>query len=420
MTVVLASPAARRDVEVISLVGLAHGTSHFFHLLLPSLFPWLMKDFSLSFTQVGFLTTVFFVVSGLGQALAGFVVDRVGARRVLAFGIGTLAVAGIVAGLAASYAGLVLAAAVAGLGNSIFHPADFTLLNRRVSTPRLGHAFSVHGLAGYLGWAAAPAFVTTLAGLWDWHIAAFGAAGVGASVLALLHLRRASLDDESLQGLIVTESSSKEGSPVQSQFAFLQSAAVWLCFMFFLLTTAGFGILQTYAPAVLGHVYSMPLALATVGLTAYLLGSAAGIITGGFVAARFPDSDVVVASTLAFAALMALVLASALVPSWAVLACMAVMGFGVGVAGPNRDLLVRKAATSQFGKGSYGRVYGFVYSGTDVGLALAPVVIGPALDAGNFTTALYAVAAFQVCALVSALKVGARTRTVPADRIGPQ
>jgi MFS family permease len=189
--------------------------------------------------------------------------------------------------------------------------------------------------------------------------------------------------------------------------------------MFFLLTTAGFGILQTYAPAVLGHVYGMPLALAAAGLTAYLLGSASGIITGGFVAARFTDSDVVVASTLAFAALMALVLASAMVPSWAVLACMAVMGFGVGVAGPNRDLLVRRAATSQFGKGSFGRVYGFVYSGTDVGLALAPVVIGPALDAGRFSAALYAVAAFQVCALIGALRVGAQTRAVPRDRAGP-
>jgi len=418
MSTVLDPPVARRDVEVICLVGLAHGTSHFFHLLLPSLFPWLMKEFSLSFTQVGFLTTVFFVVSGIGQALAGFVVDRLGARRVLAFGIGTLSLAGVIAGLSSSYAGLVFAAAVAGLGNAVFHPADFTLLNRRVSTPRLGHAFSVHGLTGYLGWAAAPVFVTALAGVWDWHVAAFGAAAVGAGVLALLHLRRASLDDETLQDLIAADVMSKSMSPVESQFAFLRSLAVWLCFMFFLLTTAGFGILQTYAPAILGHVYAMPLALATAGLTSYLLGSAAGIITGGFVAARFTDSDVVVASMLALAALVALVLASAIVPSWAVLACMAVMGFGVGVAGPNRDLLVRKAATSQFGKGSYGRVYGFVYSGTDVGLALAPVFIGPALDAGHFAGALYALAAFQVCAMVGALRVGAQTRTVAARQAG--
>lgn len=408
MSTVADTADARHDAEVISLVGVAHGTSHFFHLLLPSLFPWLMKDFGLSFTQLGFLTTVFFVVSGIGQALAGFVVDRVGARRVLMFGIGMLGAGGVLAGLATSYPGLVVAAAAAGLGNSIFHPADFTLLNRHVTAPRLGHAFSAHGLAGYLGWAAAPPFVTALAGVWNWHVAAFGAAAVAAGVFALLHFRRAIIDDQAAHA-IVAASSAADG-PADSQFAFLRSSAVWLCFLFFLLTTSGFGILQTYAPAVLGNVYAMPLALAAAGLTSYLLGSAAGIIVGGFVAARFADSDKVIALMLGLAALVALVLASAAVPRWAVLACMATMGFGVGIAGPNRDLLVRKAATSQFGKRSYGRVYGFVYSGTDVGLAIAPILIGPALDAGHFALALYAVAAFQAAALLGALGVGARTR----------
>jgi MFS family permease len=410
VSAVVEPSAARFDIEVISLVGIAHGTSHFFHLLLPSLFPWLMKDFGLSFTQVGFLTTVFFTVSGVGQALAGFVVDRVGARRVLSFGLAMLAGAGVLVGLATSYAGLALAAAVAGLGNSIFHPADFALLNRRVSTARLGHAFSVHGLAGNFGWAAAPVFVTGLAGVWDRHVAALGAAAVGAAVLALIHMRREQLDDAGLQSVVVSGASAVEEQGTQSQLAFLGSAAVWGCFLFFLLTTSGFGILQTFAPAVLGHVYSLPLALAAAGLTVYLLSSAAGIVTGGFVAARFADSDRVVATMLGLAAVVALVLALGVVPAWAMLACMAVMGFGVGIAAPNRDLLVRKAATARFGRSSYGRVYGFVYSGTDLGLAVAPILIGPLLDAGHFALALYAIAVFQVGALIAALRVGTRTR----------
>ncbi len=147
------SSSIRHDAEVIGLVGLAHGTSHFFHLMLPPLFPWLMKDFNLSYTEAGLLMTTFFVISGIGQALAGFIVDKVGSRPVLFFGIGLLAFSGVILGLSNSYAMLLLTAAVAGLGNSIFHPADFTLLNRRVAQPRLGHAFSVHGLSGNLGWA---------------------------------------------------------------------------------------------------------------------------------------------------------------------------------------------------------------------------------------------------------------------------
>jgi len=407
-----APDSRRRDVEVISLVGLAHGTSHFFHLLLPPLFPWLMPEFGLSYTQAGFLMTVFFVISGIGQALAGFVVDRTGARPVLLFGIGMLATSGVVLGLANSYTGLLAAAAVAGLGNSIFHPADFTLLNRRVSTARLGHAFSVHGLSGNLGWAAAPVFMASVAALTDWHVAAFAAAAIGASVFALLLARRNSLHD--VEHAVVPGVAS-QSEPATSPIAFLRSPAVWMCFLFFLLATGAFGILQSYAPAILGHVYGLPLALATGGLTAYLLGSAAGMITGGFVAARRSDSDLVIAWALGAAAVMAVLLASGWLQSWLVLPVMAVMGFGVGTAGPNRDLLVRKAATAQFGKASYGRVYGFVYSGLDLGLALSPIAFGPLLDAGMFAAAMAGVAVLQVLALLSALRVGQGTRVVRAQ-----
>lgn len=415
----LASPAAspaplRNDAEVIGLVGLAHGTSHFFHLMLPPLFPWLMRDFSLSYTEAGLLMTVFFVVSGIGQALAGFVVDRIGARPVLFFGIGTLSLSGILVGVSSSYAMLFIAAAVAGLGNSIFHPADFTLLNKRVSQSRLGHAFSVHGLSGSLGWAAAPVFMASIAGVAGWQAAGFAAAAVGATVLAALWLRRSVLGEAAAEAVVSHGRSESVHAP--GQFAFLSSGAVWLCFGFFFLTTSAFGILQNYAPAILGNVYGVSLALATGGLTAYLLGSAVGTITGGFVASRNERNDRVIAIALAFAAVMALLLASGAMPTVTLLPLLIAMGFGVGMAGPNRDLLVRRAATSKFGKTSFGRVYGFVYSGLDVGLAASPLLFGPLLDAGRFSAALLAIAVLQVASLLTALRVGSTARAaVPAS-----
>src|SRR6186997_2693992 len=185
------APASfRSDATVISLVGFAHGTSHFFHFVLPPLFPWLMRDFGLSFTQVGATMTVFFVVSGIGQALAGFVVDRFGALRVLYGGIGLLALAALGIAVSQNLGMLFAAAAVAGLGNSVFHPADFTVLNRKVSTPRLGHAFSVHGLSGSLGWAAAPLFVAAVSETLGWRAAATGASLVGFAALTFLYLNR--------------------------------------------------------------------------------------------------------------------------------------------------------------------------------------------------------------------------------------
>ena len=258
---------------MIGLVGLAHGTSHFFHLMLPPLFPWLMKDFDLSYTEAGLLMTTFFVISGIGQALAGFVVDKVGSRPVLFFGIGLLALSGVILGMSNSYAMLLVTAAVAGLGNSIFHPADFTLLNRRVAQPRLGHAFSVHGLSGNLGWAAAPVFMAGIATFAGWHAAGFAAASVGAAVLAILFLRRSMLASAAAELVVPSHAqvAAVKGAAA-NQFAFLRSTPVWLCFAFFFFVTAAFGILQNYSPAILGNVYGMSLVVATGSLTGVFAG----------------------------------------------------------------------------------------------------------------------------------------------------
>jgi len=192
-----ANPAAsfRQDATVISVVGFAHGTSHFFHFVIPPLFPWLMREFGLTFTQVGAIMSTFFVVSGIGQALAGFAVDRFGGMRVLCAGVGLLSLGGLAYASAQSYPMLLVAAAIAGVGNCVFHPADYTIMNRRVSATRLGHAFSVHGLSGNLGWAAAPVFVIAIAEAMGWRAACVGASMVGFAALAFLLVRRSDLDD---------------------------------------------------------------------------------------------------------------------------------------------------------------------------------------------------------------------------------
>jgi FSR family fosmidomycin resistance protein-like MFS transporter len=401
-----ASPAAgslRNDATVISLVGFAHGTSHFFHFVLPPLFPFLMQEFGLTFTQVGALMTTFFVVSGVGQALAGFVVDRVGSLKVLCGGIALLAVSGLVLAASPNYAVLFVGAAVAGLGNSVFHPADFTLLNRRVSTPRLGHAFSVHGLSGSLGWAAAPVFVLAIAHASGWRAAAAGASLVGLAALAFVFLNRGLLDDTQVAPV---EPAKRTGG----SFAFLALPVVWMCFAFFLLAVMAFGGLQNFAPPIFERTYGVTLAFATTGLTAYLLGNAAGTAAGGFFASQGLHQDRLVAIALGAAALCAISLASGMVPSWSIVAVMGAMGFGAGFSGPSRDILVRRAATSTFGPGAYGRIYGFVYSGIDTGLAIAPLAFGVLMDAGRYSSVLWGVALLQTLAIVAALAVGTRSR----------
>ena len=135
-----------RDAAIISLVGFVHLVSHFFQLLMAPMFPWLRDDFGFSYAELGFIMTVLFVVSALGQAAAGFLVDRIGAMTTLIGGLISLAAGALVFSMAPGYGALCLAAVLIGLGNAVFHPVDFWLLNHRVSTPRLGPAFSNAGI----------------------------------------------------------------------------------------------------------------------------------------------------------------------------------------------------------------------------------------------------------------------------------
>ena len=399
MTTATLPAPQRSDIEVITLIGFVHGVSHFFHLLLPPLFPWLMQDFDLSFTGIGMTMTVFFVISGIGQAMAGFLVDRFGAARVLGGGISCFALAGVVLHFATGYPMLIATAALAGLGNSVFHPADFTVLNHRVSQARLGHAFSVHGPSGNLGWAAAPIFMTGIATAAGWRNAALGASLVAIAALALLFWRRETINEAH------EHRAPKDDEAKSPTFAFLGSRAVWLCFLFFFLVTAAFGTIQNFASPILQAIYGLSLTTAALALSTYMVGAAAGIVLGGFLAQK-NTHEYLISGALGVAALFAILLASDILPAWAILPLMGGIGFCTGIAGPSRDLLVRKAATARFGKSAYGRVYGFVYSGLDLGLAMAPVIFGGMMDGRRFGEVLIGIAVLQTLAIFSALRVG--------------
>jgi MFS family permease len=395
----------RADARVIALVGLAHGTSHFYHLILAALFPWLKPAFGLSYAELGLLLTVFFVVSGVGQTLAGFVVDRTGARSVLFFGMAMLGVSALVLSVAGSYAALMVGALLAGVGNSIFHPADYTLLNQRVSRARLAHGFSVHGISGNIGWAAAPLFMTTVAAVSSWRMALAYAAILPLVVLAILVVNRAHLRPEPKP---VATAAPADG---EGTLAFLRLRAVWMCFAFFFLTAVSLGGIQAFASIGLMQLYGISRELATGSYTAYMLASAGGMLLGGFIGVRATgagrqDHDRTVAIAFAVAAALALLLGVAVVPGWLALPLMALVGFFSGIAGPSRDLMIRAAAP----KNATGRVYGVVYSGLDSGLSVGPALFGLIMDAGHPGWLFAGIALFQALAIVTAVGVGGGTR----------
>jgi FSR family fosmidomycin resistance protein-like MFS transporter len=403
-----APTALRDDARTIGLVGLAHGASHFFQMLLPPLFPLFIRDFGLSWSQLGLLVTVFFVVSGIGQALAGFLVDKVGARPVLFVAMALFIASALAAAGAPGYAGLMLAAVLAGLGNASFHPVDFTILNHRVSPARLGHAFSVHGVTGNLGWAAAPVFLAGTLALFDsWRIAYLGAALLGAAVLGLLVRQRAALDDRAGRAAAAHQA---RHAPPEHPLAFLRLASVWLCFAFFFWSTASLAAIQSFASPALQRLYGLPLSATAFVVTGYMLCAAAGIVAGGFLVGRVQRLERLIGLAMTAAALVLLMAASGWLPGAVAALLVALAGVGTGLASPSRDMLIRQAAPP----GATGRVYGLVYSGLDIGFATAAPVFGALLDHGHAAGVLQGSALALFAAVASAALVGVRLAGRPS------
>ena len=407
------APSVSGEAAVIAIVGFAHASSHFFHLMLPPLFPWLIKDFNLGFAQVGSLMTVFFVVSGVGQAVAGIWVDKYGSHRVLCGGLALLSLSGLCVFLAPGLLAIYMAAALAGLGNSVFHPADFALLNKRVSVVRLGHAFSIHGFSGNLGWAAAPVLMTAVASAYGWRAAGLCAALVGMAALGLIVWKR-KLMSYPLLNHIAIHGRVARSQPSVRTWTLLRSSVVLLAFGFFFFVTFGFGALQNFAPSLLGDIYGLSIAASTSALTIYLLAGCVGLLIGGFMASGKKSREYLVAGALLVAVLIALLLGWGVAPSALAVPLMGTMGFFVGLAGPSRDMLVRTAAKVRFGESAFGRVYGFVYSGLDVGLALSPIMFGFLLDQRRPDLVFVGIAVTFACAIIAALSLGRQNTKLQA------
>ncbi|MDQ0024165.1 MFS family permease [Variovorax paradoxus] len=401
----------RGDAQLIGLVGLAHAISHFSQLILAPLFPWLKDAFNVSYTELGAVLTVFFVVSCIVQAASGFIVDKLGPRPVLFVGLGALALAAFGYALAQSYWMLLLCAIVGGIGNGVFHPVDYTLFNRKVAPTRLGHAYSVHGITGSLGWALAPAFVVPIAIAFSWRVALASAGALAIVVLLVLWAYRSvlSLDVKTVQ----KATGHGEPAPIGGEFDFLRIPAVWMCFGFFFFYAVVISVVQTFAPVAAGHLHAVPVALVAVCLTVYMVASAGGMVVGGFLASDPSRCERIVGTGFGIAALLALVLAFAQFPPVMVPVLFGAMGFVSGVAGPSRDLLVKRSTPPN----ATGRVYGVVYAGLDIGQALAPLVFGRLMDHAQYTSVIVGLALVQAVLIASAFNVRRvrRTALVPAS-----
>ncbi len=380
------SPARRqRDYAVIGAVGLVHSTSHVFQFCLPPMFPLLQEEFGMGFAALGSVVAAFYLASGLGQAFVGIFVDRWGGRRVLAAGMALLAGAILAMALAPAFWMFLPLAVVAGLGNSVFHPADFAILASRVHPSRTGRAFSIHAFGGTLGYVVSPLLLAAL-GFWLGWRTALAVGGVyGLVQAAFVYLARDLLGEAA-----PAVAAAKEGvREVAAAFGkLLVMPAMLAAFVYLTMTAMSSAGVQTFAAASLAAIHGIEFRAATLAVTLYLVGNAVGILAGGFLADATDRHDQVAAAGLIAAALL-LASSAAFTPSFAVvLALFAATGMAVGITSAARDILVKKLAPP----GATGRTFGLVYSGFDIGSMLAPLLLGWFLDHGWPEGTLYGIA----------------------------
>ena len=408
------APPWRHDASVIGLVGLAHAVSHFSQLLLAPLFPWLKEAFGVSYTELGALLTIFFVVSSVVQTASGFVVDRVGPRPVLLGGLSLLGLAALGYASSQSYAMLAASAVLAGIGNGVFHPVDYTLLNRKIHKSRLGHAYSAHGITGTLGWALAPALMVPMALAFGWRAAMLSAAAVAFGVLAVLCWHRGRLALAVADPAAVAapalgaagaaargEASDPRPVPAEGLFDFLRIPAVWMCFGFFFFYAIALSVVQSFAPEAARQLHAVPVHWVAACLSIYMVCSASGMVVGGFLAAHAARCERVVGVGMGLAACVALAVAWLPVSAGAVPLLFGLMGLFTGSAGPSRDLLVKRSTPEN----ASGRVFGVVYAGLDIGQALAPLVFGRLMDLQQYQSVWIGLALVQGVLIASAFNV---------------
>jgi predicted MFS family arabinose efflux permease len=284
---------------------------------------------------------------------------------------------------------------LSGIGNSVFHPADYAILNASIREGRLGRAYGIHTLGGNLGWALAPMTVFGVAGLTGWRTALIIVGLLGLVALAVLMSQSALLSD----GREERHHHSSQAS--LSLRSILLSPAILLCLAYFiLLAIATIGV-QNFLPAILLILHEFPLTFGSSALTAFLLGSSAGTIAGALMADHTRRHNSIIAGGLSLSA-AGIAMVGDVTMTGFVIAILAVAGLALGTTLPSRDMLVRKVTP----RGASGRVFGFVYSGLDIGSAVAPVTVGILLDRGETRIVLWLLAAMLILAVITTVFIG--------------
>ena len=395
-------PIRGSESRLIAAVCSAHLVSHYYMLLLAPLFAFVRADFGVTYTQLALALTVFNVVSGVLQTPIGFLVDRIGARIVLISGLALCTLAYAVAALVNSYWVFVAMYGLAGLGNTVFHPSDYSLLSHHTRPDRLSQVFSFHSFAGIIGSAIAPVTLLYVQSQFGWR-----GAYLGASMLGLIVLMVLIAQPEPVSDIRHAAKTAKADAGADKGWRVLLAPLILLNFAFFLLLAIMNGGLNTYLVVALGALHGTPPAIANTALTALLLMNAVGVLAGGLLAGRTRHHALVAALGLGGGGIITALVGLFDFPSVVLVLLMAFSGFCVGSTFPSRDMLVRSATPP----GAFGRVFGFVSTGLNTGSSIAPIVYGMLMDHGQ-PRAVFMLSAAVSIICISTVTIGLSRREI--------
>jgi MFS transporter, FSR family, fosmidomycin resistance protein len=391
------------DARIIPLVCAAHFVSHFYILVLPPLFPFIREYYGVSYTQLGLALTVFNITTALCQTPAGFLVDRIGPRSVLVSGLVLGAACLAIVGAIPSFWLMVAMFALLGVANGVYHPADYAILSQLVSNERAGQAFSVHIFAGFLGTAVTPATMLILQQILGWQGAFLAASVMGLLVAIPFLLQPAALFEAPPKPV---RPASERPADDKSGWSLLLSPPILLNLLFFVMITFSTTGIQNYSVVALGEAYGTPLGIASGALTANLLLSALGVLVGGVLAARTSRHEWVAAGSFAGIAITGIIIGAYDLGVALLFVVMSLNGFVNGLMQPSRDMLVRAVTPD----GQFGKVFGFVTTGFNIGGIISPLMFGYVMDSGHPRAVFFMVGALSVLAILTIVPSFVRAR----------
>jgi FSR family fosmidomycin resistance protein-like MFS transporter len=381
-------PRRGSNAFVQTLIGSGHSLSHFYGLALPPLFPLMQAELGLSYAALGFLMTLVAVTSGMGQMVAGFLVDRFGARILLVSGLALMGIGMGAVGFMPSYWAMAACVVISGMGNCVFHPCDYVILNASVERSKLGQAFSIHTFGGNVGSAAAPPVMILLASLLGWRTA-LAVAGSFALFVLVFVLMFGHVLQERQRGKKASETPAPQA---KTGWQLLLSVPFLLMFAFYMTGSLASSGIQSFAVTSMVQFHGITLDAANMVLTGFLAANAIGILVGGYLADRSSRQGPIIVASFIGSAVLAGFAGGVPLSAIVLFAAFAIIGLLQGITRPSRDIITRQMTPDR----DVGKVFAFVSSGLNVGSAVAPAAFGLLLDYGHPQMIFFAIGLFML------------------------